>query len=333
MTAQHDEARYVGEGLPHRSLQPGPIAVEPMQSEAFVDAVRAGGGDLQPLGEDTRGLVWLSEKRADELQALLDQHPGIEWVQLPWAGVDAFSSVLAGLAQSDESARPVVTSAKGAYSEPVAEHALALVLACMRELPEKSRAALWQPERTGLSLFGRHILLVGAGGVAQAFIDLVQPFSLEITVVRRDASRPVAGATRTVGPEDWREGLGSVDAVVLAAAHTAGTAALFGAAECEALPEHAVVVNVARGALIDTNALADALQSGSIKGAGLDVTEPEPLPNDHRLFTVPNCVITSHSADTPEMTKPLLAERVRFNVDAFMSGRPLRGVVSVGDGY
>jgi phosphoglycerate dehydrogenase-like enzyme len=94
-----------------------------------------------------------------------------------------------------------------------------------------------------------------------------------------------------------------------------------------------VVVNVARGALIDTNALADALQSGSIKGAGLDVTEPEPLPNDHRLFTLPNCVITSHSADTPEMTKPLLAERVRFNVDAFISGRPLRGVVSVGDGY
>lgn len=333
MTAQHSEARYLGDSLPHRRVTAGPIAVEPMQSDAFVQAVADGGGNVRPLGPDTRGVVWLSEKRADELQELLDRHPGVEWVQLPWAGVDAFSEVLAGLSLRDEADRPVVTSAKGAYSEPVAEHALALVLAGLREFPEKARAAAWKPERTGLSLFGRHILLFGAGGVAKAFIDLVQPFSPELSVVRRDASQAVPGATRTLGPEDWQEILPRVDVVVLAAAHTTQTRALFGAQEFASLPPHSVFVNVARGALVDTEALSEALETGAIKAAGLDVTEPEPLPNDHRLFAIPSCLITSHSADTPEMTKPLLAERVRFNVESFVGGTPLRGVVSVQEGY
>lgn len=333
MTAQHSEARYLGESVSHRPVTAGPIAVEPMHSDVFVQAVTDGGGDLQPLGPDTRGVVWLSEKRADELQELLDQHPGVEWLQLPWAGVDAFAEVLAGLATRDEATRPVVTSAKGAYSEPVAEHALALALAGLREFPEKARAAAWKAERTGLSLFGRHILLFGAGGVAKAFIDLVQPFSPEISVVRRDASQVVEGATRTLGPTDWQALLPGVDVVVLAAAHTTQTAALFGAQEFASLPSHAVFVNVARGALVNTEALTEALETGAIKAAGLDVTEPEPLPDSHRLFSLPSCLITSHSADTPEMTKPLLAERVRFNVESFVRGTSLRGVVSVDEGY
>lgn len=333
MTAQHSEARYLGDSRPHRPVTAGPIAVEPMQSDVFVQAVADGGGDLQPLSPETRGVVWLSEKRADELQELLDNHPGVEWVQLPWAGVDAFSEVLSGLASRTEVNRPVVTSAKGAYSEPVAEHALALVLAGLRELPEKARAASWKAERTGLSLFGRHILLFGAGGVAKAFIDLVQPFSPELSVVRRDPSQAVLGATRTLGPDQWQEHLSTVDVVVLAAAHTTHTRAVFGAEEFASLPAHAVFVNVARGALVDTEALCEALETGGIKAAGLDVTEPEPLPEGHRLFSIPSCVVTSHSADTPEMTKPLLAERVRFNVEAFVCGNPLRGVVSVEDGY
>ena len=330
---QHREDRFLGPQVHHRALQSGPIAVEPTRGEAFVEAVTAGGGQVAPLGPDTRALVWLSEKRADELQAILDSHPGIQWLQLPWAGVDAFSSVLAQLAKKPESERPVVSSAKGAYSEPVAEHALALTLACLRELPRKAREAHWQPQRTGLSLFGNRVLLVGAGGVGQAIIDVLAPFRCDITVVRRDPSQNVAGATRTVGPDDWRELLPETDVVILAAAQTGDTASMFGAAEFDALPRHAVLVNIARGPQVDTEALADALTSGSIAGAGLDVTDPEPLPDGHRLFDVPQCVITSHSADTPEMTKPLLAARVRHNTEAFLAGRLLRGVVSVDQGY
>ena len=330
---QHREDRYLAPGAAHRVVEPGPISVAPTQGQTFVQAIESGGGNVEPLGPHTRGLVWLSEKRSDELQAILREHPGIEWLQLPWAGVDAFSDVLAWLATQDPHERPVVTSAKGAYSEPVAEQALALTLACLRELPQKARAAVWQANRTGLSLFGNRVVLVGAGGVAQAILDLLAPFRCDITVVRRDPSQAVAGASRTIGPEGLLEHLDQTDVLIVAAAHTSGTEAMIGPTQLAALPPHAVLVNIARGALVDTDALVEALRSGSIAGAGLDVTDPEPLPEGHPLFELPQCVITSHSADTLEMTKPLLAARVRHNTEAFLRGESLRGVVSVEAGY
>lgn len=333
MIAQHREDRYGGPELAHRAVVPGPIALQPAQPEHLVAAVVAAGGEVAQLSPETKGLIWSSERHAEELWEVLRAHPGISWVQLPWAGVDAFGGVFSWIASIPEGQRPVVTSAKGAYAEPVAEHALALLLACMREIPQKARAARWQPVRTGLSLFGRHVVVVGAGGVGLAIVDLLQPFRAEVTVVRRDASRAVPGATRVVSTEDLSSQLASADAVVLAAAHTHATTQLLGIAEFEKMPAHAVVVNIARGPLIDTDALVEALREGQILCAGLDVTDPEPLPDGHPLFSLPNCVVTSHSADTPAMSQPLLASRVVHNVRAFLTGSPFRGVVGVAQGY
>jgi phosphoglycerate dehydrogenase-like enzyme len=173
----------------------------------------------------------------------------------------------------------------------------------------------------------------GAGGIAHAIIDLLAPFRVTISVVRRDASKSVVGADVTVSPEGLIDLLPSADVVILAAASTAETAHLIGEAELRALPQHAVLVNIARGPLIDTDALVKALEGGQIAAAGLDVTDPEPLPDGHPLFDLPQCLITSHSADTPEMTAPLLAARVTHNVAAFLAASPLRGVVSPERGY
>lgn len=330
---QHSESRYGLQDSSHRRVTAGPVAVEPRPKDVFVDAVVAGGGVVEPLSATTKGLVWLSERNADQLSAILHAHPGIEWVQLPWAGVDAFAEVLRDLATKPEDVRPVVTSAKGAYSEPVAEHALALTLAVMRELPNKVRHGKWYDQRTGLSLFERRVVVIGAGGVAQAIVDLLQVFRCDITVVRRDPSILVPGATRTVSVADWRTVLPETDVVIVAAASTPGTRHMLGEEEFALLPDHAVLVNIARGPLVDTDALVRALQSGSLLGAGLDVTDPEPLPEGHPLFDSPNCVITSHSADTPEMTAPLLAARVTWNTRAFLRGEGFRGVVSPELGY
>jgi hypothetical protein len=198
---QHEE--WSGDSREHPPVAGGPVSMEPFQTEMFTEAVMAGGGSLQPLDDTTRGLLWVSPSGADQLQKILQDYPGIEWVQLPWAGVDAFAEVLANLAARGVGDRPVVTSAKGAYSEPVAEHALALVLGTMRELPRKAREAHWQEERTGISLFGRHIVLLGAGGVARAFLKVVAPFRPRVTVVRRSAGE-VQGADRTILPEELR---------------------------------------------------------------------------------------------------------------------------------
>jgi phosphoglycerate dehydrogenase-like enzyme len=129
------------------------------------------------------------------------------------------------------------------------------------------------------------------------------------------------------------EVLPGADVVVLAAASTASTRHLIGAAELAAMKRSAVLVNVARGALIDTDALVSALAEGAIAGAGLDVTEPEPLPERHPLWTEPRAIITPHSANTPEMTAPLLAERIRVNVRALLGDGRFEGVVDPKAGY
>jgi len=322
----------VPEILPHRSLEGGKVSLAPFSEELFEHAVADGGGSLCDLCPDTKGLIWLSPQGAEELGAIMTANPQIEWLQLPWAGVDAFASVLSDLAAQPEDSRPVVTSAKGAYSEPVAEHALALTLATLRELPRKARAAHWQDQRSGLSLFGRHVVVIGAGGVARTFLGLMAPFRARVTVVRR-GSDPVPGASSTVGPGDLLSVLPSADVVVVAAAATDQTQHLIGARELAALPPHAVLINIARGSLVDADAVLAAVQAGELFGAGLDVMDPEPFPSDHGLWSQESVVITSHSADTPEMTKPLLAQRVRGNVEAYVARKQLTGVVNPEAGY
>ncbi|KZX19857.1 D-isomer specific 2-hydroxyacid dehydrogenase family protein [Rathayibacter tanaceti] len=302
------------------------IAVLPRPKPVFAEAIEAGGGVVVGLDDDPDALLWLSYGRLDELAAALEEHPSIRWVQLPWAGVDVFVPLLAS-ARADL----VWTSAKGAYAEPVAEHALALVLALLRSLPERARADSWGAKRA-VTLHRASVVIVGAGGIARELLRLLGVFDCRVSVVRR-GEEPVEGAARTVSSDRLAEVVADADVLVLAAAATPGTERMVDAGLLARLPEHAVLVNVARGTLVDTDALVAALAEGRLAGAALDVTDPEPLPDGHPLWSEPRCLITPHSADTPEMTSPLLAERVRANVAAVAAGSPLLGRVDPRAGY
>jgi phosphoglycerate dehydrogenase-like enzyme len=304
------------------------VAVLPVANEAFEAAVRSGGGVVEPLSDSTRGVVWLNQD-AGALAAVLSEHPGIEWVQLPLAGIEAFHEVFA--AQGDAEL-PVWTSAKGSFAEPVAEHALALTLAVLRGLPGKARGASWADPKIGISLFGRRVVIVGAGGIAVELLRLLAPWEVEVTVVRR-GSDPLPGAHRTVPVSRLAEVLPDADVLILAAAATAETAHLIGAEQLGMLKPGAALVNIARGSLVDQEALVAALEAGHLSGAGLDVTSPEPLPDGHPLWSAPRAIITSHTADTPDMTVPLLAERIRANVEALVTGGGFVGRVDPRSGY
>lgn len=312
-----------------RRPEPGPIAILPNPKDIFADAVLAGGGEIAELSDATRGIVWLSSRSAADIVGVLRDHPGVGWVQLPWAGVDAFADVLAAHAGQT---RPLWTSAKGAYSQPVAEHVLALALALLRVFPKRIGATSWPSLKEGTSLFGLNVVVVGAGGITVELIRLLEPFGVHMTVVRRN-SIPMPGAERTVTSDHLLEVLPGADVVVVAAAFTAETAQLIGAEQLAAMKPTAVLVNIARGGLVDTDALLAALTAGTIAGAGLDVTDPEPLPDGHPLWNAPNLIITPHSADTPSMTAPLLAERIRTNVEAFLGDGRFVGVVDPAAGY
>jgi phosphoglycerate dehydrogenase-like enzyme len=314
---------------PERRPTPGPIAVLPHTRPDFESAVKAAGGVIQELSTETRGVIWLSSDGATELADVLAANPQVEWVQLPWAGVDAFAGILE---RHTDTALPLWTSAKGAYAQPVAEHALMLALSLLRVIPSRVRARSWSSLPEGRSLYGLNVVLIGAGGIAVELTRLLQPFGVRLTVVRR-GSEPFAGAERTVTADRLRDVLPEADVVFLAAAMTAGTANLIGAEELRLMKESAVLVNIARGGMVDTDALTAALAEGAIHGAGLDVTTPEPLPDGHPLWDEPRVIITPHSADTPDMTGPLLAERLRLNVEAFLDHGRFVGVVDAKAGY
>ncbi|MBA8990110.1 phosphoglycerate dehydrogenase-like enzyme [Curtobacterium pusillum] len=320
-----------GAALPVAPPTAGPIAILPADGGTALheDAVTSAGGTVSELDESTRGLVWLDPRDPTGLSDALDAAPGVGWVQLPFAGVDAFASLIAS-----HGARILFTSAKGAYAEPVAEHALALTLGTLRVLQKRARARSWATEPEGVSLYGRNVVVIGAGGIAQEYIRLLAPFEVSITVVRRSPD-PVPGADRTVTTDALDEVLPDADVVMIAAAMTSGTSKLFGQRQFERMKQSARLVNIARGGLVDTDALVSALRDGSIAAAGLDVTDPEPLPDGHPLWDEPGAIITPHQADTPEMVAPLLAERVRLNTAAFLdgAGTGFVGVVDPAAGY
>jgi phosphoglycerate dehydrogenase-like enzyme len=254
---------------------------------------------------------------------MLDANPQIEWVQLPFAGVDAFAEIIS---------RPIqFTSAKGAYREPVAEHALALTLALLRILPERARSMSWG-RRFAQTLYGANVVIVGGGGIAEEFVKLAAPFNSRITVVRK-SSQKLAGATETVGFEKLDVVLPTADVVILAAALTEETKHLFSAKKFALLKPSAVLVNVARGPMVVTADLIEALNSEQIAGAALDVTDPEPLPDGHELWSAKNILITPHTADTREMVVRLFSERIAANVAAYCKGEPWVGAVDAALGY
>ena len=303
-----------GRPLPGPVPTSGPVAILPSESPLHRDAVRSAGVEVAPLSSATTGLVWLDPRDPAGLEAALAASASVTWVQLPFAGVDAFAHLIAAYGD-----RVLFTSAKGAYAEPVAEHALALTLATLRVLPKRARARSWTREPEGVSLYGRNVLVIGAGGIALEYIRLLTPFDVHVTVVRR-SPEPVPTADRTVRPDQLDSVLPDADVVMIAAAMTDDTAQMFGAPQFRLMKPQARLVNIARGGLVDTAALVEALETGEIAGAGLDVTDPEPLPDGHPLWDAPNVIITPHQADTPDMVAPLLAERIRINAAAVRAG-------------
>lgn len=292
------------------------------QAPHLEEAVVRGGGELVPI-EQAHALVWGAADDPGGLRRTLDAHPDIDWVQLPWAGIEPYVEIL------DADRR--WTCGKGVYAEPVAEHALALTLGVLRGLGPYARERRWSGPR-GRNLLGARVTILGGGEITRALVRWLLPFGCRLTVVRRHPD-PLPGVAEVVPTTDLTRVLPSTDVVILALALTPETERIIDAAAIDALPDHAVIVNVARGGHIDTAALVAALREGRLGGAGLDVTDPEPLPDDHPLWQLDDVLITPHVGNTPEMGRPLLAARVSENVARYARGEPLLGPVDVELGY
>jgi len=288
----------------------------------MVEAVNEGGGHVVPLAE-AEGIVWGDPRNPSALERALEQAPHANWVQLPFAGIENFVHLL-----DDDH---VWVCGKGVYAKPVAELALTLGLAGLRGLGTYARASSWG-EPKGTNLVGARVTILGGGGVTKSLVRLLQPFGCHITVVRRQAS-DLDGVDDVLEADRYADALPGAALVVLALALTPDTEGLIAADELALMERHAWLINVARGKHVVTDDLVVALRDGVIGGAGLDVTDPEPLPPEHPLWTMSNCIISPHVGNTPEMAVPLLTERIAANVRRYADEEELLGLVDIEAGY
>lgn len=299
------------------------VSILPRSFPEYEEAVKKAGGELVSFDESVGAIIWTDYSKPNDLDNLLERNPQISWVQLPFAGVDAFAEIIK---------RPVrFTSAKGAYRKPVAEHALMLMMALGRVLPERVRATSWG-ESFAVSLYDSKILIIGGGGITEELLLLLEPFKTHVTVIRnRDIV--LLGANETKTFESLDAELSKADFVVLAAALTDQTRGLINARRLKLMKKTSYLVNIARGPMVVTPDLIDALNAGGIAGAALDVTDPEPLPDGHPLWHAKNILITPHTADTRAQVVPLFSERIDANVKAYTGQGEWVGVVDSTLGY
>jgi phosphoglycerate dehydrogenase-like enzyme len=304
------------------------IALEPKKFEQYLLAIEASGGSPSELAPDVEALVWTDYARPDLLELVIAENPQLRWVQLPFAGVDAFSSIIVNYKAIK------FTSAKRSFSEPVAEHALMLCMALGRVLPERIRAKSWGKKYAD-SLFDAHLLIVGGGGIAQQLVQLLEPYRSRITVIRKRPGEAFNNShySSVLGFEYLDQALASAKFVILACALTDETRFLIDSKKLSKMRKDSYLVNVARGEVVNQDDLADALRTGVIAGAAIDVTYPEPLPEGHELWDLKNLIITPHTADTMPIVTRLFSQRLRENVSAYLKNEPLVGLVSSELGY
>lgn len=304
------------------------IALAPVSTDLLVRAITDAGCRVTDL-DGARALVW-DGSPADFPSTLPES---VEWVQLFSAGVEEFFA--AGIFERHPGV--VFTSAAGAFAKSVAEHTVALLLAGVRYLPEHIRAHSWRQREffphIG-TLRGATVAVVGAGGIGREVIALLEPFGADIIAVNRSGT-PISAPNvlETVPAQHLPDIWPRTDHVVVAAPATSDTRHLIGKNELAQLKPHSWVINVARGSLIDTDALVVALEDGTIGGAGLDVTDPEPLPDGHPLWELPNAIITPHDSNPPQLRTVAFADHVSANITRFITGRELVARIDPATGY
>lgn len=297
------------------------VAVAPTQPNELTSAVLRAGAELVSTSE-AEILVWYGGGPSDLRQALED-NPSIRWVQLPMAGVEDLRDTL------DD--KRVWTCAKGVYGPLVAELGVSLMLTAARDVHRHIRSHTWGGQ-SGRTLKGANVLFIGGGGITTEMIRLLKAFGVTNTVVRKKV-HSIEGADLTLAPGDMNDAVKVADFVVLALALTPETEGLINAAFLDRMKSDAWIINLARGRHVVTDDLVSSLQSGSIGGAALDVTEPEPLPDSHPLWDMDNVIITPHIANTWSLGLPLLGERVEANLKRDQADEPLIGLVDVALGY
>lgn len=267
--------------------------------------------------------------------AVPDLPENIQWVQYCFTGVNHL--IEAGIIRSD--GVPWCNSA-GAFAKPVAESALGLLLSQAHHHKAFALAKSWwvakELDESQAWLYDQQgptrVLIVGAGGIGKQLIAYLRPFGVHITAVNR-SGRAVEGADVTIPIERVDQDWGEADFVINILPATAATEHFFDAEIFRAMKDSAVFVNVGRGSTVVTDDLVEALREGSIAGAGLEVVDPEPLPEGHPLYDLPNATMTPHMGASFQVAEHHMGAIFNANAAAWERGEPMPTRVDPDAGY
>jgi len=254
---------------------------------------------------------------------------GVRWIQAASDGVDGL--LFPALAASDV----VVTNARGVFDDPIAEWVVAAMLAFTTGLQTSvvdQTGARWTDGRRRDRVAGQHLVVVGPGPIGRATATRARALGLTVEAVGRTVrTDDVLG--RIAGPDGFHEALARADHVLDALPLTPGTHGMFDAKAFDAMRSTAHFVNVGRGATVDEDALIDAIRSGAIAGASLDVFVEEPLPSDSPLWSMPSVAVSPHiSGDVHDWEQAVVGVFVD-NLRRFVAGEPLRNAVDTEAGF
>lgn len=305
---------------------PGPARTARI-AETFPDVDFSGPADVERDEILTALLLWSLD--VDSAVTLLARYPTISWVHLANAGVPR--ELLGALYGRDVT----LTNGSGAHAPALAEFVVAALLAFTKRLPDLRRAqeaARWDGAIRVRELRGQTVGIIGLGDIGRATARLLRALGVRVVGVRRNPV-PVPELDKLYPREQLDDFLSKLDALVLAAPLTRETELMIGTHELARLPRGACVVNVARGALIDEQALVAALQSGHLGGAALDVFTDEPLPSDSPLWRLPNTILSPHCADRTPGTLDRALDIFLDNLKRYRAAGELLNVVDRDLGY
>ena len=252
----------------------------------------------------------------------------LKWLNSVYAGIDEFP-----LDQLKERG-VTITNGTGINAIPVAEYAVAGMLTLAKRLDEIVRShdrKVWPGDSPGKrELFESKALIIGYGAIGRRIAQMLSGFEVDVTAVRRSPDSD----PKVIGLDQWRARLGEFDWVILAAPSTDETERMIGAEELAAMKSEAMLINIARGSLIDQQALKEALESSAVAGAFLDTTTPEPLPPEDPLWDAPNTLVTMHMSGRSQTRMfERAAKRFVENLERYRRGEPMVGVANPVLGY
>lgn len=264
--------------------------------------------------------------------AMLHGSPALEWLQTNSAGVEAY--IQPGVLAEDT----LLTNATGAYGLAIAEHMLGMLLELFKKLElyrDAQKSGAWQSQGAVKAVYGSTVLVLGMGDIGGEFAARCKALGAKVIGVRRSPRPCPEYADEVHLLEDLDSLLPQADVVAITLPGTDATRGLMSRERLAKMKEGAVLLNVGRGFIVDTEALCDALERGHLSGAGVDVTDPEPLPPTHRLWNIPTAVVTPHISgfyhlrETHERIVGIFLENLRH----FQAGEPLRNLVDFATGY